>query len=564
VRWHRLVTGLAGCSPVTADDAPTLDHAARVLETDVQGTTLLEAATGALTVGAALAAATAVLATPRLALVVLCLAGTAAAAILVVPRWLATTHQTSALGTLPDLVGFAVLRMRVDPTPERAAAFAARHARDPLGASLAEHVRRARGTPADGWTAFARTWRDDAPTLPRAIALLRAAGDAPDPDRPRLLDAALTAVLDGTRDRMASYATALRGPTTGIYAFGVVLPLATIGALPTLRAAGIPLRVTSLAVVYDLVLPLALLLSGGWLVGRRPAAFPPATVAPTHPNLPDRGRRLLLVVPATAALVSLVTVHVYPPWAPPVIVPAVTLGTTLLVWTRPLSAIRAQTRTVEAGMPAALTVVGQRLQRGAPPETAVAGAAATLTGPTGTVLARAAAIHDRLAVDLETAFLGDHGALEHVASPRLHAAATLLTVAGREGRHGGQVLVEVADHLDALTTVQQDARRELGAIVGTLRSTACCFAPIIGGTTVALAARIGGAGLTRSVATVDTGGLALVVGGYVLALAVILAALATALEHGLDPALLGEQVGYALVTAATIYPTTVLAAGWLV
>ncbi|MFB6103481.1 MAG: hypothetical protein ABEJ57_00150 [Halobacteriaceae archaeon] len=564
MNWASLVTALAVHSPVTADAAPTLDRALRVLDVDVRGTTLLEAATTILTIGAVLAVVTALLGDQRLALIVLVAAAGSAGGALLVPRWLATAHQTSALGDLPDLVGFAVLRMRIDPTPERAATFAARHARGPLATSLAEQVRHARGTPEDGWTAFGRTWRDDAPTLPRAIALLRAAGHAPAADRPRLLESALTVVLEGTKDRMATYATALRGPTTGLYAFGVVLPLATIGALPTLRAAGIPLEVTSLAILYDILLPAALALAGAWLVGRRPAAFPPAAVGATHPDLPARGRHLLLVVPATALLTTVVTVLVYPAWTPPLVVPAVTIGIALLTWTRPLTTIRERTRAIEAGIPAALTVVGQHLQRGAPPETAVADAATLLADPTGSVFGRAATIHDRLGVDLETAFLGEDGALANLPSPRLHAAATLLIVAGREGRHGGQVLIEVADHLDALTTVQQDARRELAGIVGTLRSTACCFAPIIGGATVALAARIGGAGLARSVTTVDTGALALVVGIYVLALGTILAALATALEHGLDAALLGEHVGYALVAAATIYPTTVLAAGWLV
>lgn len=560
----RLLRAAAAFSPVSATASQRLDRALTQLSVPVGSAIVVEAAVGTLLVGAALAGVATVAGLRFVAIGMIGLAAVVAAALVVLPEWLATAHQTKALGELPDLVAFAVLRLHVDPTPERAAEFAAEHAAGPLAASLREQVRRSRGRATTGWTGFARMWAADVPTLPRATALLQAAAAAEPPDRPTLLEDALTVVLDGTRERMAAFAAALRGPTTALYAFGVVLPLATIGALPTLRAAGIPISIPALAVVYDGLLPAAVLCAGAWLVSQRPAAFPPASVRADHPALPDRRRHLLIVVPLTALGTAVLSTILYPPWSRFLVVPTVTLGGALVAWYRPIRSLRDRTRTIEAGLPAALTIVGQRLQHGTPPEVAIADAAEIIDGPTGEVFAVATRVHRRLGVDLTAAFHGPQGALAHVSSPRLAACVTLLAVAGREGHHGGDVVIAVADHLDALATVQTDARRELGAIVGTLRSTACCFAPLIGGVTVALAARIGATGLSRSVTSVDTTGLGLVVGAYVTLLAVLLAGLSATLERGLDRAVLGEQVGYALLSAGFVYPTTVLAAGWLV
>lgn len=561
---RRIATGFAKLCPVEATSSTELDQAVTVLDLDIDGDTIVEAAIGVLLVGTTITAVAFAVQQYRIAVVWLALTGVAATATITLPRWLATARQTRALGELPDLIAFAVLRMRVEPTPERAADFAATHTTGPLAASLREQLRRARNTPKTGWSAFATAWADDAPSLRRTTALLAAAGAAPDDDRPRLLSDALNHVLAGTRDRMATFARTLQGPTTGLYAFGVVLPLATIGALPTLRAAGIPVRVEHLAFGYDLLLPVAIAGVGAWIVGRRPAAFPPVPVDPDHPALPNRRRRLVVVLPVAAITTGALSRVVYPGWSTVLVVPTVTLGVGLLAWTQPVTTIRATIRDTEAGLPAALTIVGQRLQRGVAPETAVSHAGATLDGPTGTVFADASDVHHRIRVGLAEAFDGPQGALEHVASPRLAASTRLLALAGAEGPHGGKVLLELADHLEELRTVEQDARRELSTIVGTLRSTACCFAPLIGGATVALADRIDGAGFTRSVTTIATTDLAVVVGIYVIVLGVLLAALAAALERGLDRAVIGEHVGYALVCTGVVYPTAVVAAGWLV
>lgn len=480
------------------------------------------------------------------------------------PYLLVRSTRARALGDAPEILSLGVLRLRVSPTPEAAASFAAAHATGPLARCLAKEVRAAAGTPQAGWEGLAVVWGSRLPELRRGISLLTAAAAAEPADRDRLLDASLDAVLDGTRQRMARFAANLQGPTTAVYAFGVVLPLAFVGALPTLRAAGISIGLVELVVIYDVVLPGILICATAWLIGVRPAAFPSATVPNTHPDLPNRTIRLGLTTLSAGALGYLGVRYVFPDWGPRVVVPGLVIGSALVVWYQPLVSIRNEIEAVEADFPDALTVAAQSLRRRQAPETAVSVTGERIAGPAGDVFRNANQVRERLGVGVREAFLGSDGALEHFGSSRLRSGASLFALAAREGPRGGSVLLAQAAHLDRLQTVETEIRRDLSSIVGTLRSTAWCFAPLIGGTTVALGTRLDGATLPGSAGVVSGDGLATVIGIYVLLLAAILGALATGLERGGDRARLGFHVGLALVAASVLYPLAVLAASLLV
>ncbi|MFC7044893.1 type II secretion system protein [Halobacteriaceae archaeon GCM10025711] len=564
---------LARVAPVDGQRDPDLDRALAFLGVDLDSETVTAAATGTATLTVLLSLG-AMVVLPGLAGRVgglLAVAGAALAyAVYRAPRWLATARRTRALGDATDLVGRAVLQMRLSPTSERAAAFAARRGAGPLAASLREHRRRARGTPRSGWRGFADEWADWNADLRRAVRLVTAAADARPGDRSRLLDRALAVVLDGTRDRMAAFAAAIKGPTSGIYAFGVVLPLALVSVLPAARAAGLPVGVRFVVAAYDVVLPGVLVAAAGWLLGRRPAAFPPAPVSRSHPDVPDRRATTAVLGPAAALAAWLVVGSVGPDWLRWVVAPGTGVGAALVWWYRPVARVRERVAAVEDGLTDALAVVGQRLREGAATETAVAAAADELGGPAAATFAEAARVQRQLRVGVREAFLGDHGALRTVPSPRVRTIVDLVALAGREGAHGGRLLVELADHVDDLLAVEREARRDLASVTGTLRSTALVFAPLVAGTTVSLAGRLrpdalgDSTGFASGTTSLPVGVLGVAVGVYVLLLAVVLAALAVGLERGLDRSLVGYHVGVALLSTSVTYPAAVVASGMLV
>lgn len=471
------------------------------------------------------------------------------------PVGMAALRRTRALGETADLVGRAALRMRLEPAPERAAAFATRTGDGPLASSLASHVRRERGTPDSALESFAAEWSPWFPALDRAVSLLLTSADAPEGERSRSLDRALEAILDGTRDEMADFAATVRGPTTALYAFGVLLPLALVGVLPAARAAGIVFPASAFVFVYDVALPLTVVAASAWLLVRRPVALPPPRVDGDHPDVgagPWRG----LLAGAAGVAVGWVGGGTVAPWASPVAAAGFGLGAALAAHYYPMARVRRRVRDVESRLDDALYLVGRRVDDGTAVETAVEAAADDIDGATGDVLSEAAGVRSRLRVGVREAFLGEYGALADVPSPRTRGAAALLAVAASEGRPAGGAVVATADHLRDLRSVEREARRQLASVTGTLGNTAAFFAPLVAGATVAMAARMAETDLSLSgdaTTALSTATLGLSVGAYALCLAVLLTALSTGLDRGLDRTLVGYRVGLALLAATGSY-----------
>ena len=520
------------------------------------------------------------------------------------PVWLASLRRTRALGAAPGLVGRLVLRMRLDPSTERAVRFAGRTGDGPLAAALARHERGSADGPTSGLRAFAREWRPWFPAIDRAAALVRTAATAPPERRGRCLDRALDATLSGTTDRLASFVGAVRGPVSALYAFGVLLPLALIALLPAGAAAGVAIGPGLVAGLYLVALPSGLVAASAWLLFRRPVAFPPPRIGGDHPDVPDRGGHALLVGLALGAAAALVAARAVAPWAWPVAGVGVGVGSALFVLARPRRAVLSDVRDVERGLPDAMTVIGGDVAEGVAVETAVANAGERLDGATGEVFERAGRRSDTLRVGVREAFLGRGGPAAAVPSPRLRGAIALLAVAAREGRPAGDVLLELADQLESLRDLERDARRQLATVTGTLSNTAAVFAPLVGGATVALATGIdavdvgglgagaaagadalagggvgaeagatagaggaagesGATGVSGAAGTLSVPVLGRIVGTYVLLLAALLTGLATGLERGFDRTLVAYRIGIALPTATATFLVAFAGAGLL-
>lgn len=476
------------------------------------------------------------------------------------PRIAATARRTKALGAAPDLVARAVLSMRLAPTPERAAAFAARTSDGTLASSLATHVRQSQNTADSGLTTFGDAWSDLFPSLRRSFSLITVAGQTPAADRNQLLERALAVVLDGTRNSLQSFAARIRGPVTALYAFGVLLPTALVALLPAAGAAGVVVTPVVVVVLYNLLLPATLVAASVWLLTRRPVAFPPPEVTRAHPTVADR-RAFALAAGVGAALTGwLITAQFVPSWGPPVAAVGLGTGTALVLATHPVIGVYDHVRAVEDGLSDALELVGRRVANGEAVESAIEGVAEELDGPIATVLADGARQQRQLHVGVEEAFLGRHGVLDTVPSPRVRGSVALLSLAAEEGRPAGTALLALAEHVADLKRIEQEARQQLVSVCRTLTNTATLFGPMVAGSTVALASGIGGeAALTGGEQTF--GWLGGPVGVYVLLLAAVLTALSVGLIRGFDRSLVGYRVGRALVSATSIYLCSYLVVG---
>jgi len=521
-------------------------------------------------IGAALATAVAfaglIAGVPALLPLAIALGVVPAVVVRAVPVTLVELAMTHAVGDAPALFGRLTLRLRVEPSLERAVTFAARSGDGALAASLAAHARDARGTGDSGLASFAAEWGEHAPWIEQAAALVVDAAEAPADARERGLERALAAARSGVEERAASFAGEIRASVTGLYAFGVLLPLALVGVLPAARLAGVNVGIGTLAVLYNVLLPVGVLGASGWLLAERPVSFPPPRIDATNPEVPERRRSAALLGVSTGGVAG-AGCTLFLPWAAPIVAVGIGTGAGLLWLFTPVRESHREVREVESGLPDALALVGRRVDDGVAVERAVAAAAATLAGETGALLDRASSRGSMLGLPVDEAFFGRFGALKHLPSPRAHDAGRLIALAAREGPPAGDALVAAGEHLRELARVEREARRELAAITGTLSNTAALFGPLVGGISVAMVGRIpvdaggsltGGAAPTASALGPET--LGPVVGLYVLLLAAILTGLATALERGMDRSLLGYRIGLALPTATAAYVAAVVAA----
>jgi hypothetical protein len=466
-------------------------------------------------------------------------------------------RRTAALGDAPALVSRAVLRMRLSPTPERAAAFAATSGEGLLAASLERHVRQAERTGRSGLEQFGEAWAELFPPLRRALALVTAAGQAPADHRDRVLDRALGTVLEGVRRRTREFATEVRGPATALYAFGVLLPTALVAMLPAGAAAGVVVTPVTVVFAYNLLLPVVLVAGGTWLLSRRPVAFPPPDLR-DHPDA-DTGDGTLVAGPLVGVTAWLVTARQFPGWAPPVA--AVGLGCGVALWLRyrPVVGVYDEIRAGERELGDALALAGRRVARGQSVETAIAETTDELEGPMGDAFRECARRQRQLQVGVREAFLGPHGALERLPSPRIRGSVAVLALAAREGRPAGEALLSLADHVEKLRRVRQTAHHDLAYVCRTLSSTAMLFGPLVAGATVALADGIATGAFGDGRVSLDW--LGAPVGVYVLVLAVVLTVLSTALRRGLDRPLLACRVGRALTVGTVTYLCAYLLVG---
>jgi hypothetical protein len=498
------------------------------------------------------------------------------------PRVWAEFRRTRALGDGPNLIGRAVLRMQIQPALENAVRFAADTGYGPLADSLAAHIQRSRGTPDAGLISFADEWAEDFPAIRRAAHLLATAQDAPEAERARTLDRALGAVLDGTREQMAQFTATISAPTTALYAFGVMIPLALVALLPAARLAGYAVPIWFFVFAYNLVLPAILVGASIWILKRRPVAFPPPAVTRSHPEVPDRRWPRVLLGAAFGVAAYALTARFGPAYLATYAGVGMGVGAAMMALYHPILQVRNYVRNVERHLVDALYIVGRQVAEGEAVESAVSLAGERVPAETGDVLDDAAGLQRRLHMGVEEAFLGEYGALSAIPSPRCQSMATLLSIASEEGKPSGRALVSMADHLEELQEVERETRRQLRAVTGTLDNTAAYFAPMVAGATVGLADIIvkqtaasgggdpqstdsfGGAGIefggaTNTLPPLPTDQLALVVGAFVILLCFILTPLSIALRYGLDRALLGYYVGRSLVFSIPIYVVTVVA-----
>src|SRR5438445_3212768 len=160
------------------------------------------------------------------------------------PEWCARRMRVASLGGAPEAVNYMAMSMRVVPALDRAVEFAAHHSQEPLASRLRQllwnvYLRSPPGIEA-AFLQFAGEWEDSQEDLKRAFfAIGSASSEQTEAGLDRILDKARWIAFEGTKARIMEYAAGLRGPTTVLFALGVLLPVIIGAMLPLISLGGL-------------------------------------------------------------------------------------------------------------------------------------------------------------------------------------------------------------------------------------------------------------------------------------------------------------------------------------
>jgi Flp pilus assembly protein TadB len=497
------------------------------------------------------------------------------------PKRLAERMKVQSLGKMPDAVNYMVMSMRNVPSLDRAVGFAADNIDEPLAAAMRRVLwdvyMRKYPSIEESFLAFAQEWGAWNDDFKRSLFAVRAGEmEGSREGLQRALDKAADIVLSGTKRRMEGFAASLSGPTFVLFTLGILLPMMLGALLPMASMGGLSLGPWEMAVLLDIIFPLATFAFAQNILGKRPGTSPPPKMTR---KMPASSRRMVLAV-------SLLSGVALAALALPQLTGALegvgnTLGFVPLLWAvalpvgiyltfTSLDSMKelARMRRLELEFPDALFQLGSRIGEGMPVEAALAKTAETMKGTEAASLFERTAFALRLTRStLDDVLFGKNGILANHPSRTVTASMKMVVeMVKKDSAAAGQAVVGISHYLKDLRKLDSDIRVQLGSVMDTMRTTAIFFAPLVMGVTAALftvlstvtqGIDLGGAGqLGLSVAvkeSVPAPIFTLIIGIYLLLTVGIIMFFTSGIRNGPDEVQRRYEMGTALPVAMAVF-----------
>ena len=449
----------------------------------------------------------------------------ASASVLGHPEARAARVRRMCVAETPALVGYLAMSLSVCPSLDRAIAFAAEHAAGPTAALLRRvlwdvHLR-ARMRIEDASGALAErvgTWNGE---LKQALHVVIHAAREGSPDGlPQALDRAREIAYEGARRRWQDYGVALKGPTSALFALGVLLPMIVGSMLPLLSlgafspsAIEVPRPPTADPVPWILLLDVAFP-AATFAFAYRVSAKHPGVVVPRRSRA--KGWPLLGCVTGGGVLVAVLVIAVP---SIPLMVPFVTAvgcaSVFLFATTRHEARGRKAREALSRDFPDALFQLGSRLGEGRGLEEGLLAVADASQGTGVAPLFARIARSLRLAGgSAEASALGSLP--EETPAPIRASLRMVVDIAAQDPAVAGRAIVELSSHLRDLQGIERDLAAEIRPTVDAMRTTALVFAPIVLGVTGALYELLGRAFATIASLPMDPSTFLVALGVYLV------------------------------------------------
>jgi len=472
------------------------------------------------------------------------------------------TDDLKAAGEAPALVSYLTMAMKLSPNLERACGFAVRLLKGRMGDDLKRKIsegnlRLYSGT-SEALSKFAKGWGKTCPELERAVHLVQSSASEREPsNRARTLDRALDLALEGARERLRKFSASIHTPTLLLYCMGVLMPMILVGILPVLSVTGGGIGLPQIVVLYCVVIPLLVYMLSRQILSKRPSSLDPPSV-----NVDEYSPKAILVSIAVAIpfVILACIFRASPEIAGLAVLWSVALAVSAYFHMTSARAFRSWTETtkMEDELPDALVQLGNRIGEGRPAEEAFEQFART-TGEKGLgSVFREAAANVRLGGMGLRASLFDEsrGALAHVHSDMISGILRMLVdFMERSTKAAGDAMLQTAEHLRKLGEVRAEMKRMMGEIVSSMRSVALFFAPLIASVTAkmqgVLASKTASSAFLGS--EIPPAAFLIVLGVYILILAVLLTNYVVEIEFGEDRVAKRVAIANALPVALGVF-----------
>jgi len=534
------------------------------------------------------------------------------------PKTYSRYVKIHSLGDIPEILSYLVMYLKLVPNLENSVKFAASESSTSLARDLRKmlwdmEIKVFHGID-DAITSFANYWGMWSDHFKRALHLIRSSiQESDEAQRTITLNRALDVALDGTRDLMNQFASKLHQPTMFIYSVGIMIPLSIIAMLPAAGLVGMKITIFQVFFLYDIFLPLVILLYTRKILLSRPVTFSPPIIPSTHPDLININKNKRLTLSLIAGfLVALpgfcfMTVQLIMPngssnrlinfIASPSGLNNFFPVTLFIIWGvadtvklysisvyRPYKKVRDDIKRIEKEFGDALYILGKRIGEEKSPEESFIYTATTMEGSkiaevfsqTGFNLT---AMHTNIR---DAMFSPEYGSLKHVYSDRVKAIMKLFVEGIQKSQRAVSIsIIRIADHLKELQEVENKIKDTLYSLTSTLRSTAAVFAPLIAGVTLAITKLIttiiqsiqgklptdsvmGGSNMLSNITesftleNVRPEYFALVVGIYIIELVFLITRFTNGIDEGDDKAEYMYSLGKVMPTAIVVLTITII------
>jgi hypothetical protein len=206
------------------------------------------------------------------------------------PFFLANNWRMKASNQMVLCIFYIVTYMRHTSNLERAMSFAAEHLTPPLSLDFKKvlwNVESERfNSIKESLDDYLLTWRKYNMEFIESMHLIESSlYETSEGRRLDALDKSLKVILDETYEKMLHYAHNLKGPLTALHMLGIILPILGLVILPLMVSFMPEVKWYHLAVLYNVVLPIAVYYMAKNILSSRPTGYGESDISETNPEL---------------------------------------------------------------------------------------------------------------------------------------------------------------------------------------------------------------------------------------------------------------------------------------